>query len=230
MGKAPARVIVAIVSIVIVASLGIAQTIHAQFRARDPGVRPGVDAGQFISGLTADEQEMFTVGRDDFSEEEAVAEGVGPRFNFVSCAGCHAQPDVGGTSPAANPLFRVPADLGFVGNLIPSFVTPAGPVREARFQFNPDGSRDGGVRARPAATSRRRTSRNRSGTTTSSSGFPRRSSAPGSSSRSTTPRSSATSRRTRSRSDFSGSADAPTAAATTGRSPDSAGRRRTNRC
>ena len=147
MGKASARVIVAIVSIVIVASLGIAQTIHAQFRARDPGVRPGVDAGQFISGLTADEQEMFTVGRDDFSEEEAVAEGVGPRFNFVSCAGCHAQPDVGGTSPAANPLFRVPADLGFVGNLIPSFVTPAGPVREARFQFNPDGSRDGGVHA-----------------------------------------------------------------------------------
>jgi len=229
MGKASARVIVAIVSIVIVASLGIAQTIHAQFRARDPGVRPGVDAGQFISGLTADEQEMFTVGRDDFSEEEAVAEGVGPRFNFVSCAGCHAQPDVGGTSPAANPLFRVPADLGFVGNLIPSFVTPAGPVREARFQFNPDGSRDGGVHALFVITGHP-SAAGRSGTTTSASGFPRRSLAPGSSSRSTTPRSSATSRRTRSRSDFSGSADAPTAAATTGRSPDSAGRRRTNRC
>ena len=147
MGKASGRFIVAIVSIVVVASLGIAQTIHAQFRARDPGVRPGVDAGGFIGGLTADEQEMFAVGRDDFSEEEAVADGVGPRFNFVSCAGCHAQPDVGGTSPAANPLFRVVGDLGFAGNVIPSFITPTGPVREARFQFNPDGSRDGGVHA-----------------------------------------------------------------------------------
>jgi CxxC motif-containing protein (DUF1111 family) len=90
---------------------------------------------------------MFNEGKIDFSEEEEVDEGIGPRFNFVSCAGCHAQPDVGGTSPAANPLFRVPADLQFRGNVIPSFIRPNGPVREARFQFNPDGSRDGGVHA-----------------------------------------------------------------------------------
>jgi CxxC motif-containing protein (DUF1111 family) len=30
---------------------------------------------------------------------------------------------------------------------MPSFITPNGPVREARFQFNADGSRDGGVHA-----------------------------------------------------------------------------------
>ena len=136
-----------ILAIVVVALLGISQTINAQFRARDPGVRGGVAAGAPIGGLTAEEQEMFDVGRDDFSEEEAVADGVGPRFNFVSCAGCHAQPDVGGTSPAVNPLFRVTGDLGFTGNVIPSFITPNGPVREARFQFNSDGSRDGGVHA-----------------------------------------------------------------------------------
>ena len=136
-----------ILAIVVVALLGISQTINAQFRARDPGVRGGVAAGGPIGGLTAEEQEMFDVGRDDFSEEEAVADGVGPRFNFVSCAGCHAQPDVGGTSPAVNPLFRVTGDLGFTGNVIPSFITPNGPVREARFQFNSDGSRDGGVHA-----------------------------------------------------------------------------------
>ena len=136
-----------ILAIVVVALLGISQTINAQFRARDPGVRGGVAAGVPIGGLTAEEQEMFDVGRDDFSEEEAVADGVGPRFNFVSCAGCHAQPDVGGTSPAVNPLFRVTGDLGFTGNVIPSFITPTGPVREARFQFNSDGSRDGGVHA-----------------------------------------------------------------------------------
>jgi CxxC motif-containing protein (DUF1111 family) len=90
---------------------------------------------------------MFTVGLADFSEEEEVDEGVGPRFNFVGCRGCHEQPAVGGTSPAVNPLFRVtdPADLRFTGNKIPSFITPDGPVREARFQFNRDGTRDGGV-------------------------------------------------------------------------------------
>jgi CxxC motif-containing protein (DUF1111 family) len=76
-----------------------------------------------------------------------VGDGVGPRFNFVGCAGCHSQPAVGGTSPAVNPLFRVPTDLGFRGNVIPSFINQNGPIREARFQFNSDGSRDGGVHA-----------------------------------------------------------------------------------
>jgi hypothetical protein len=90
---------------------------------------------------------MFTVGLEDFSEEEGVTDGVGPRFNFVGCSGCHAQPAVGGTSPAQNPLFRVTGDLKFTGNVMPSFITPNRPIREARFQFNPDGSRDGGVHA-----------------------------------------------------------------------------------
>jgi len=120
--------------------------------ARDPGVRrdpvgspPSV--GGALPNLTPDEVTMFSNGLDDFSEEEGVADGVGPRFNFVGCAGCHEQPAVGGTSPAVNPLFRVPADLGFTKNVIPSFIKINGPVREARFQFNPDGSRDGGVHA-----------------------------------------------------------------------------------
>jgi CxxC motif-containing protein (DUF1111 family) len=121
---------------------------YAQLRARDPGVRGGPNgAGAPLTNLNADELRMFNEGKVDFQEEEAVDEGVGPRFNFVGCAGCHAQPDVGGTSPAANPLFRVPADLRFGGNVIPSFIRPNGPVREARFQFNSDGSRDGGVHA-----------------------------------------------------------------------------------
>jgi CxxC motif-containing protein (DUF1111 family) len=121
---------------------------YAQLRARDPGVRGGPPAaGTPYTTLTADELQMFDEGKIDFSEEEGVDEGVGPRFNFVGCAGCHSQPDIGGTSPAVNPLFRVPADLGFKGNVIPSFIKVNGPVREARFQFNPDGSRDGGVHA-----------------------------------------------------------------------------------
>jgi CxxC motif-containing protein (DUF1111 family) len=136
-----------VLAIVVVASLGVVPTIHAQLRARDPGVRAGVSAGGPLAGLSTDEGDMFTAGQAEFGSEETVAEGVGPRFNFVSCAGCHAQPAIGGSSPASNPLYRVPADLGYAGNQIPSFITPNGPIREARFQFNADGSRDGGVHA-----------------------------------------------------------------------------------
>ena len=128
--------------------LGSSSILLADLPARDPGVRGGpTGAGAPLGGLTTDEREMFQVGLDDFSEEEGVNDGVGPRFNFVGCAGCHSQPAVGGTSPAVNPLFRVPTDLGFTGNVIPSFINQNGPIREARFQFNSDGSRDGGVHA-----------------------------------------------------------------------------------
>src|SRR5690242_18625190 len=145
MSKARIRVLVVVVAILL---FGMSQDLPAQFRgARDPGVRGGTATGGPIPGLSATEAEMFTVGQDDFASEETVADGVGPRFNFVSCAGCHAQPAVGGSSPAANPMARVPADLRFRGNVLPSFITPNGPVREARFQFNSDGSRDGGVHA-----------------------------------------------------------------------------------
>jgi CxxC motif-containing protein (DUF1111 family) len=128
--------------------VGWSEILLADWRARDPGVRGGpAGAGEAIAGLTTDEQEMFAVGLEDFSEEEGVADGVGPRFNFVGCAGCHSQPAVGGTSPAINPLFRVPTELGFGGNVIPSFLRPDGPIREARVKRNADGSRDGGVHA-----------------------------------------------------------------------------------
>jgi CxxC motif-containing protein (DUF1111 family) len=128
--------------------LGMAGILQAQFRAKDPGVRGGpAGAGGAIASLTTDEQEMFDEGLREFEEEEPVEEGLGPRFNFVGCKGCHIQPAIGGTSPPQNPLFRVTGDLGFVSNVIPSFITPNGPIREARFQFNPDGTRDGGVHA-----------------------------------------------------------------------------------
>jgi CxxC motif-containing protein (DUF1111 family) len=70
--------------------------------------------------------------------------GLGPRFNFNECAGCHAQPTVGGTGPATNAQFQVIAN-GIVSgstNTIPSFITGSGPTREARFPFffNSNGS------------------------------------------------------------------------------------------
>ena len=136
--------------VLVVMFFGVAASIQADFGARDPGVRGGTGfAGGALAGLSTAENQMFTEGLADFSEEEEVADGVGPRFNFVGCAGCHTQPATGGTSPAVNPLFRVPDpnDLKFTQNVIPSFITRNGPIREARFQFNRDGSRDGGVHA-----------------------------------------------------------------------------------
>jgi hypothetical protein len=56
-----------------------------------------------MDGLTDDEAEMFVVGLADFSAKEGIADGVGPRFNFVGCAGCHSQPVIGGRGPAVNP-------------------------------------------------------------------------------------------------------------------------------
>jgi CxxC motif-containing protein (DUF1111 family) len=140
-------------AVIAVAALMVLGTVELQadfsFRAKDPGVRGGpAGAGGPIAGLTADENEMFVVGLEDFSENEDVADGVGPRFNAPGCAFCHVTPATGGTSPAVNPLFRLvdPNDeFRFTGNVVPSFITPNGPIREARFQFNPDGSRDGGV-------------------------------------------------------------------------------------
>jgi len=146
MSKARIRVLFVVTAIVL---FGMSQELPAQFRGpRDPGVRGGAaGAGTAIPGLSTNQMEMFTVGQEDFSEEEGVTDGIGPRFNFVSCAGCHAQPAIGGSSPQINPMTRVPADLRFTGNALPSFITPNGPVREARFQYNSDGSRDGGVHA-----------------------------------------------------------------------------------
>jgi CxxC motif-containing protein (DUF1111 family) len=65
-------------------------------------------------------------------------------MNLNSCAGCHSQPAVGGSSPATNPQFAF-ATQG--ADTVPAFITLGGPVREARFVKNPDGTPDGGVHA-----------------------------------------------------------------------------------
>ena len=62
--------------------------------------------GRALGGLTANQQAFFEVGKEDFSEAEEADEGLGPRMNLDSCASCHAQPAVGGSSPAVNPQFE----------------------------------------------------------------------------------------------------------------------------
>jgi len=111
----------------------------------DPGLRGGdPGAGDGLTGLTDIERQYFDVAKDVFGEVDGVAEGLGPRFNLDGCAGCHSQPSVGGTSPAVNPQVAVGKAAK---NTIPSFITENGPIREARFVRNRDGSPDGGVHA-----------------------------------------------------------------------------------
>src|SRR5438874_10616260 len=65
-------------------------------------------------------------------------------MNLDGCAGCHLHPAVGGTSPAVNPQVAFARANGAT-NAVPSFIAPKGPVREARFVKNADGTPDGGV-------------------------------------------------------------------------------------
>ncbi len=117
--------------------------------AKDPGVRGGSPgAGGPLNNLTADETAFFQDGANRFAEVEVVAgganNGLGPRFNSNQCLSCHAQPAPGGSSLAQNPLIAV-ATLSGAKNVVPWFITPNGPVREARFKRNPDGTNDGEV-------------------------------------------------------------------------------------
>jgi CxxC motif-containing protein (DUF1111 family) len=111
----------------------------------DPGVRGGAaGAGGPIGGLNTAQQAFFTAAQARFSVTETVSAGLGPGFNELSCSNCHISPAVGGSSPATNPQVT---DANVMGakNVIPSFITANGPIREARFVRNPDGTPDGGV-------------------------------------------------------------------------------------
>ena len=132
----------------------------------DPGPRPGpANAGGPLAGLGTDEINFFNNAKEVFAEIDSVSggisgedgKGLGPSFNANSCAACHAQPAIGGTSPHPT-LGQVPQSnpqiamatldrLSGKNQTVPSFITADGPVREARFVKNADGSDDGGVHA-----------------------------------------------------------------------------------
>jgi len=134
----------------------------ARIAARDPGVRPtAASDGAMLPGLSYMEKQVFGVGLEAFKEVASVQGGIpdteaglGPRFNLDSCAGCHAHPAIGGTSPVVNPQVEVAKKEGAT-NEIPSFIKIDGPVREARFKSNPDGTPDGGVHALFTITGRK---------------------------------------------------------------------------
>jgi CxxC motif-containing protein (DUF1111 family) len=125
-------------------------TVAAQ---KDPGPRGGPPgAGGVLTGVSAELQTFFNAAIADFMEVDSVSgsvpgevgSGLGPTFNGNGCAQCHAHPAVGGSSPPTNPQVAL-AVLDGAQNTVPSFITSDGPVREARFVKNSDGSPDGGV-------------------------------------------------------------------------------------
>jgi CxxC motif-containing protein (DUF1111 family) len=143
------RLAVAMLAVLLGVLMGVVSAPYAQLnlRARDPGPRGGPDAaGGPLPGLTAAQLAFFEAGQVDFREEEGVGDGLGPRFNLNSCGGCHTQGGIGGTSPAVNPQVAIATAFG-ARNTVPFFVKSDGAVREARFKYKPDGTRDGGVHA-----------------------------------------------------------------------------------
>ena len=98
------------------------------------------------SRRTRRELEYFNAGKVEFEEAEEIDEGIGPRMNLDSCGGCHLQPALGGSSPPVNPQFAFANKDGGT-DTVPSFIAADGPVREARFIKNHDGTADGGVHA-----------------------------------------------------------------------------------
>src|ERR1051325_4012373 len=101
-------------------ALGLAAAVAAtpaisigQFISKDPGVRTGAAAsGGMLPGLTASQQRYFQAGSETFAEGSMLENGLVPRFNLDSCGGCHAQPALGGSSPAINPQVAVAPAYG----------------------------------------------------------------------------------------------------------------------
>lgn len=119
---------------------------RATLAQTDPGVQGGAArAGSPLPSVNSTDGSLqfFQNGLNRFEAIESVSNspagnnGLGPRFNFVSCSGCHAQPSVGGSGPANNPQFQVIASGFAIGasNTVPNFITANGPTREARFPF-----------------------------------------------------------------------------------------------
>jgi CxxC motif-containing protein (DUF1111 family) len=135
-----------------------AATVFAQ---KDPGPRAGAaGAGSYYPALNSNEQYFFNQALARFVEVDSVSgnmpgeagSGLGPTFNGNSCAMCHAQPAIGGSSPGLssqqNPVPNPQVGLATLdsgANIVPSFITADGPVREARFIRNSNGTPDGGV-------------------------------------------------------------------------------------
>lgn len=139
---------------------GLALAVASCLAQNDPGPRGGQPSvGGAFPSLNGNEQFLFQQALTVFQEVDSVSgtipgesgNGLGPAFNGNGCAMCHAQPAVGGSSPGLiSPQKSVPnpqvalATLDGANNTVPSFITPNGPVREARFILLSGGAGSGG--------------------------------------------------------------------------------------
>jgi CxxC motif-containing protein (DUF1111 family) len=125
----------------------------AAFAQTDPGVQAADrGTGAALPSVLLDDNPgilaFFQNGQKRFQDVESVSNsptgnnGLGPRFNSISCVSCHAQPAVGGTGARVNPQFLFTSNGVAPNDTTPYFITANGPTREARFPFffNADGS------------------------------------------------------------------------------------------
>jgi CxxC motif-containing protein (DUF1111 family) len=126
---------------------------------KDPGPRAGAPGAGFpYPTLNANERSLYSQAFLRFVKPMSVSgtiekgKGLGPTFNGNTCAMCHAQPSIGGSTPGvtspeephANPQVAL-ATLDGATNSVPPFISANGPVLVARFVRKPDGSLDGDV-------------------------------------------------------------------------------------
>jgi len=128
----------------LLAASGIA---FSQGPTKDPGVRGGPPgAGASLNGFSTEFTQLFQAGAAKFAKTDTVGgDGLGPRMNFSSCVGCHAQPAMGGSSAKINPQFTFVNGPDHGTNQLPPFITQNGPTREARFKTLNKTTLDGGV-------------------------------------------------------------------------------------
>ena len=118
----------------------------------DPGVRGGVNGGgPAIAGLAPQAKALWKAGQgffeDTFSATGTDANtlpGLGPVFNGNSCAMCHSQGGIGGTSQLVNQQLAL-TNIDGAQNTAPPFLNTNSPSLEARFKLNADGTPDNGV-------------------------------------------------------------------------------------
>jgi CxxC motif-containing protein (DUF1111 family) len=162
-------------ALLLITSAVLAQSNGLRFKAKDPGPRPNPTTmiPNAVANLNDNEVALFNESLLRVSELEGSCDtcaqqpqgvlpidpdpnnpfspralvnsaGMSPVFNADQCFSCHSQPAIGGSSPAHNPAEVIAHRLGGT-NTVPPFEEPDGPMREVRFKFNADGTRDGGV-------------------------------------------------------------------------------------
>ena len=127
------KIVAVVLALLLIAGVPFAQT--------DPGVQSdnrgtGAALPTVLSNDNPGILTFFQDGQARFQEVEDVSgEGLGPRFNSVSCSSCHAQPAIGGSGAAVNPQFPIAGSSTAPKDTTPYFLKANGPTVEARFPF-----------------------------------------------------------------------------------------------